>query len=113
MHFSLVFLLSLFLLILPLGLDTLGVAVSLGMKSVPRSPASPKVSGSYPPLWLRTAMLFALAEMLMSVVGLLIGTALSARMGGVMHYLGALLLIVLGLWEFAEEGREYLRKRTS
>ena len=111
MHFSLVFFLSLLILILPLGLDTLGVSLSLGMKSASRSLTSQQTSVSVLPSWLRTALLFALAETLMPIVGLLIGAALSSLISGIMHYLGALLLIGLGLWEFVEEGREYLQKR--
>jgi putative Mn2+ efflux pump MntP len=111
MHFSLVFFLSLLILILPLGLDTLGVSLSLGMKSTSRSPVAQGVPGRALPLWLRSAILFALAEMLMPIVGLLIGAALSSLISELMHYVGALLLIGLGVWEFVEEGREYLHKR--
>ena len=111
MHFSPVLLFSLLILILPLGLDTLSVSLSLGIKSVPRSPTAQSTPGRGLPLWLRTAILFALAETLMPIVGLLIGAALSSLISGLMHYLGALLLIGLGMWEFVEEGREYLRKR--
>lgn len=112
MHFSPLFLLSLLVLILPLGLDTLGISLSLGMKSASRPLADQKRLGKGWPLWLRTAILFALAEMLMPIVGLLIGVALSSLISGVMHYIGALLLIGIGVWECVEEGREYLRKRT-
>lgn len=111
MHFSFVFFLSALVLILPLGLDTLGVSLSLGMKSASRSLAARHTRGQGLPLWLRTALLFALAETLMPIVGLLIGAALSSLLSGLMHYLGALLLIGLGVWEFVEEGREYLHKR--
>lgn len=111
MQFSPLALLSLLLLILPLGLDTLGVSLSLGMKSAARSPAAPQGSGWGLPLWLRTAILFSLAEILMPILGLLIGVALTSLLSGIMHYLGALLLIVLGAWEFISEGREYLQKR--
>jgi putative Mn2+ efflux pump MntP len=111
MSFSFVYSLSALILILPLGLDTLGVSLSLGMKSASRSLAARRMQGQGLPLWLRTAILFALAETLMPIVGLLIGAALSSLISGVMHYLGALLLIGLGVWEFVEEGREYLHKR--
>ncbi len=111
MQFSLVFLLSLLILILPLGLDTLGVSLSLGMKSVSSALADQGAPVRGLPLWLRTAILFALAEMLMPIIGLLIGAALSSLVSGVMHYLGALLLIGIGAWEFVEEGREYVQKR--
>jgi manganese efflux pump family protein len=111
MHFSFAFSLSALILVLPLGLDTLGVSLSLGMKSASSSLVALRAQGHGLPPWLRTALLFALAETLMPIIGLLIGAALSSLISEVMHYLGALLLIGLGAWEFVEEGREYLRKR--
>lgn len=112
MYASLLFFLSLLFLLLPLGLDTLGISLSLGMKSTSRSLPTRGSSGRGMPLWLRTALLFALAEMLMPIIGLLIGAALSTLLNEVMHYLGALLLLTIGIWECMEEGREYVRKRT-
>jgi putative Mn2+ efflux pump MntP len=47
----------------------------------------------------------------MPVVGLIMGYAASLVVSDLMHYLGSLLLIGLGLWELLEEGREYIRKR--
>jgi manganese efflux pump family protein len=111
MPFSLFPLLSLLLLILPLGLDTLGVSLSLGIKSTWQAQAAVQTAGRSLPPWLRTAILFSLAEMLMPILGLLIGAALASRLSETMHYLGALLLIGLGLWELVSEGREYLEKR--
>lgn len=101
--------LQLLLFILPLGLDTLGVSLSLGMKSFLR--ADEKEKKPIFPYWLRSAMLFSLAEMLMPVVGLGIGYAVSLLVSNVMHYVGSVLLIGVGAWELWEEGREYLRKR--
>ncbi len=103
--------LSLLILILPLGLDTLGVSLSLGMRSASRETAAGTAGPRGVPLWLRTAALFALAETLMPIVGLLIGAALSSLLSEWMHYLGALLLVGLGGWECLAEGREYLHKR--
>lgn len=108
MHVSLIFLFSLLALILPLGLDTLGVSLGLGMRTASQPLAS---GGKGLPMWMRTATLFALAEMLMPIVGLLIGAALSSLLSDVMHYIGALLLISIGFWECVEEGREYLNQR--
>ncbi len=104
-------LLQVLLFILPLGLDTLGVSTSLGIKSSHPGAAEVREKSSAFPLWLRSALLFSLAEMLMPVVGLVIGYAASLVVSGIMHYIGALLLIGVGLWELLEEGREYLRKR--
>ena len=111
MHLSLVFSFSLLVLILPLGLDTLGVSLSLGMKSAARPDASAQTPQRSLPPWLRTALLFALAETLMPIIGLVIGAALSSLMSGIMHYVGAMVLIGLGAWELIEESREYLHKR--
>lgn len=110
MYFSPLFPLSVLILILPLGLDTLGVSLSLGMRSVSQPFATGSTTGRRWPLWLRTAVLFALAEMLMPIVGLLIGAVLSSLLSDVMHYIGAFLLMGLGIWEFVEEGREYVHK---
>ena len=105
--------LQLLIFVLPLGLDTLGVSISLGIKSYgssgPLARASERRRGL--PTWLRSAMLFSLAEMVMPVVGLLIGYAVSLVVSDLMHYVGALLLVGVGLWELVEEGREYLGKR--
>lgn len=102
---------QLLLILLPLGLDTLGVSLSLGIKSV-STPASGREDKHRTfPDWLRSAMLFSSAEMLMPIVGLLIGYAASLVVSDIMHYVGALLLIGVGAWELGEEGREYLQKR--
>ncbi len=66
--------------------------------------------GTLPP-WLRSAILFSLAEMLMPIVGLVIGYAATLIVSGLMHYIGALLLIAVGVWELYEEGLEFLNKR--
>jgi manganese efflux pump family protein len=103
--------LQLLLVILPLGLDTLGVSLSLGMKSFLRAASDETEKKPVFPYWLRSAMLFSLAEMLMPVVGLVIGYAVSLLVSNVMHYVGSVLLIGVGVWEVWEEGREYLRKK--
>ncbi len=95
------------LFIIPLGLDTFGVSLSLGIKSTFET----KSERYALPLWLRAAILFSLAEMLMPLVGLLIGYAASSVISNIMHYVGALLLIGIGAWELWSEGREYLSKR--
>jgi len=107
--------LQLLLFVLPLGLDTLGVSISLGMKSYGYDSLSytheERASGLPP--WLPTAILFSLAEMLMPIIGLAIGYAASLRVSGLMHYIGALLLIGVGVWELYEEGLEFLNKRNT
>ncbi|GAC1391850.1 MAG: hypothetical protein NVSMB38_13500 [Ktedonobacteraceae bacterium] len=99
------------LFILPLGLDTLGVSLSLGIKSYALSTSEEKSEKRTLPNWLRSAILFSLAEMLMPLVGLLIGYAASLVVSGIMHYVGALLLIGVGLWELWGEVRESISKR--
>ncbi|HZU70482.1 MAG TPA: manganese efflux pump [Ktedonobacteraceae bacterium] len=101
---------SLLLFILPLGLDTLGVSISLGIKSYSREHAGSGSRSLEIPTWLRSALLFSLAEMLMPLVGLVIGFAAAALIGNLMHFIGPLLLIGVGLWELFEEGREYVSK---
>jgi len=47
----------------------------------------------------------------MPLLGLAIGYAASLLVSNVMHYIGPLLLIVVGVWELVEETRERLEKR--
>ncbi len=99
------------LFILPLGLDTLGVSLSLGIKSVSLQAFQEENEKGILPNWLRSAIFFSLAEMLMPLVGLLIGYAVSLAISTIMHYLGAVILIAIGLWELLGEVREYINKR--
>lgn len=101
---------SLFLLILPLGFDTLGVSISLGIKSHHQEFSREGKQGSRIPGWLHSALLFSLAEMLMPLVGLAVGFVAASLIGNVMEFLGPLLLIGIGLWELIAEGREYIAK---
>jgi putative Mn2+ efflux pump MntP len=101
---------SLLLFILPLGLDTLGVSISLGIKS--HHPSSLENRGRLP-VWLRSALLFSLAETLMPLLGLIIGFAASLLVSNIMRFVGPLLLIGVGIWELLEEGSEYINKRKS
>jgi putative Mn2+ efflux pump MntP len=100
--------LRLLFVLLPLGLDTLGVSISLGIKST-RS-GTPEHGGMFP-LWIRSALLFSLAEMIMPLVGLAIGYAASLVVSDIMRFVGPLVLIGVGAWELVEEGRERLHKR--
>jgi putative Mn2+ efflux pump MntP len=101
----------LLLLILPLGLDTLGVSVSLGIKSQGIEIGEREGKGLHPPTWLSSAILFSLAETLMPLIGLAIGYAASLLISDFMHIVGSLLLISVGLWELMAETQEYLRKK--
>ncbi len=104
-------LLNLLLFILPLGLDTLGVSISLGIKS--HHSDSEQVRHRPMPSWLSSALLFSLAETAMPLIGLTIGYAASLVISSVMHFLGPLLLMAVGAWEVVEETRERLEKRKS
>src|SRR2546425_3257358 len=129
--------LRLLLFVLPLGLDTLGVSINLGIKSQPHDKSGvyrsfdqlpPRQLGcgfiqhvstncppgswgnAFPP-WLVSALLFSIAETVMPVVGLALGYAVSLLLSSIMHILGPLLLIGVGLWELLEEIRERTSKR--
>jgi manganese efflux pump family protein len=99
---------QLLLFLLPLGLDTLGVSVSLGMKMVDADPLQHVDPLS---IWLRSALLFALAEMLMPLIGLAIGYAASLLVSEIMRFVGPLFLLGIGLWELSGEVREVVEKR--
>src|SRR2546425_678578 len=100
--------LRLLLFVLPLGLDTLGVSINLGIKSQPHDKSGvyrsfdqlpPRQLGcgfiqhvstncppgswgnAFPP-WLVSALLFSIAETVMPVVGLAIGFSLGAITSG-------------------------------
>lgn len=84
-----------------LGLDTLAVALSLGVAGLDRA------------RWLRVGLTFALFEGLMPIVGLGIGQHLSGLLGAIATYTAAGILIVLGAFEIrealSEEAEEELR----
>src|SRR5947207_8938605 len=100
--------LNLLLFLLPLGLDTLGISISLGIKSNKAETVKEKKSVGVLPSWLRSAVLFALAESTMQVVGLAIGLAVSLVISDVMRFVGPLILIGVGAWELWEEINERL-----
>jgi putative Mn2+ efflux pump MntP len=84
--------LKLIAVILPLGLDTLGVAVTLGIAGLPRASRT------------RIALLFAAFETAMPLVGVALGLPLGHAIGGVADYLAAALLVALGLYMLREGG---------
>jgi manganese efflux pump family protein len=102
--------LPLLIFILPLGLDTLGVSISLGIKNRRGDTAKVRGKGFQLPAWFFTAILFSIAETLMPLLGLAIGYATSLAMSHIMHIAGPMILIGIGVWELLEEGQEYFKK---
>jgi manganese efflux pump family protein len=89
--------LKLIALILPLGLDTLGVALALGVAGLP------------PGERLRVSLLFAGFEAAMPLLGVALGAPLGRAIGSVADYIAAALVAALGVYmllaENDEEGR--------
>jgi putative Mn2+ efflux pump MntP len=79
-----------FILFAALGLDTLAVAVSLGVRRLPRAQ------------WARVGLTFALFEGGMPVLGLFLGRHLSGLLGGIATYTAAGILVILGGLEIRE-----------
>jgi manganese efflux pump family protein len=78
--------LKLIAVIVPLGLDTLGVAIALGIAGLPAHRRT------------RIAMLFAAFETGMPLIGVALGAPLGKTAGGMADYLAAGLLIALGIY---------------
>ena len=72
------------LLIVPLGLDTFAVAAAIGMAGLPHRDR------------LRVSLIFAGFEMVMPVIGFVIGRALGGAVGHVAEYLAIAVLIAVG-----------------
>jgi len=80
----------LIIILLSLALDTLAVAIGLGLAGLPRS------------RWLRVGVTFALFEGLAPIAGLLIGRHLIGFLGTMAVYVAGGILVLLGLMEIRE-----------
>lgn len=76
--------LKLILFVLPLGLDTFAVSAALGIGGLPARER------------LRISVILSSFEMVMPVVGLLVGRGLGQAIGGVADYIAAAALLALG-----------------
>ncbi|MGI9090137.1 MAG: manganese efflux pump MntP [Gemmatimonadaceae bacterium] len=77
-------------LFLSLGLDTLAVALGLGVSGLPRQ------------RWIRVGLTFAFFEGIMPVAGLLVGQHVSGVLGEIAGYAAGVLLLGLGGWEIRD-----------
>ncbi|HWX75188.1 MAG TPA: manganese efflux pump, partial [Solirubrobacteraceae bacterium] len=81
-------------LVLPLGLDTFGVALALGIAGLPDTRRT------------HIALLFASFEAAMPLIGVAIGTPLGHAIGGTADYIAAALVCALGVYMLASDDDE-------
>jgi manganese efflux pump family protein len=86
--------LKLIALVLPLGLDTFGVALALGLAGLP------------PEKRLRVSLLFAGFEAAMPLIGVALGAPLGHAIGSVADYIAAVLIAALGIYMLLAENDE-------
>jgi manganese efflux pump family protein len=86
--------LKLVALVIPLGLDTFGVALALGIARLP------------PGHWLRVSLLFAGFEAAMPLVGVALGAPLGRAIGSAADCLAAALITALGVYMLLAEKDE-------
>jgi manganese efflux pump family protein len=82
---------KLVLFLLPLGLDTFAVSTALGVAGLPKQQR------------LKISLVLSGFEMVMPVIGLLVGQALGHAIGSAADYVAAATLIALGLWMLVNE----------
>jgi putative Mn2+ efflux pump MntP len=81
-------------LVVPLGLDTFGVALALGIAGLPREHR------------LRVSLLFAGFEAAMPLIGVALGAPLGRAIGNVADYIAAALISALGIYMLLTEKDE-------
>jgi manganese efflux pump family protein len=89
--------LKLVALVIPLGLDTLGVALALGLAGLPREKR------------MRVSMLFAGFEAAMPLIGVALGAPLGHAIGSLADYIAAGLIAALGMYMLLSENDEQHR----
>lgn len=82
------------LFVLPLGLDTFAVSAALGVRGLPRRER------------LRVSLVMSSFEMVMPVVGLVLGRALGSLVGDAADYLAVAVLAVVGVWMLVHEDED-------
>ena len=82
--------LKLIAVVVPLGLDTFGVAIALGIAGLPAEHRT------------RVALLFAAFEVMMPLVGVALGAPLGHAIGGTADYIAAAVLVALGVYMLRE-----------
>jgi putative Mn2+ efflux pump MntP len=82
--------LKLIAVVVPLGLDTFGVALALGIAGLP------------PRQRTRVALLFAGFETIMPLIGVALGAPLGHAIGSTADYVAAALLVALGIYMMRE-----------
>jgi manganese efflux pump family protein len=80
--------------VVPLGLDTFGVALALGIAGLPREHR------------LRVSLLFAAFEAAMPLIGVALGAPLGRAIGSVADYVAAALIVSLGMYMLLVENDE-------
>jgi len=78
-------------LVVPLGLDTLGVALALGLAGLPQEKR------------LRISLLFAGFEAAMPLIGVALGAPLGHTIGSAANYIAAALIAALGIYMLLTE----------
>ncbi len=86
--------LKLIAIVLPLGLDTFGVAMALGIAGLPADHRT------------RVALLFTAFETIMPLIGVAVGAPLGATIGSAADYVASGLLVALGTYMLLVEGDE-------
>jgi manganese efflux pump family protein len=81
-------------LVVPLGLDTFGVALALGIAGLPRERR------------LRVSLLFAGFEAAMPLIGVALGAPLGRAIGSASDYLAAALITALGIYMLLADNDE-------